>query len=97
MYIIHIEHSVPNFDAWKKEGFDNDPLDRMGSGVTFYRIFQPVDNSIYVMIDLGFDSREKAESMLQRLKVMWGNVSERFGWTESPKATISKMVEEKQY
>jgi hypothetical protein len=35
--------------------------------------------------------------MLEKLKVMWGNVSERFGWTEHPKAVITEVAEEKDY
>jgi hypothetical protein len=97
MIILRIEHPVPNFDSWKKMGFDNDPLNREKSGVRRHQILRPVDNSNYVMIDLSFGSQGDAEAMLEKLKVMWGNVSERFGWTEHPKAVITEVAEEKDY
>jgi hypothetical protein len=92
-----MEHPVPNFDAWKREGFDRDPLDRKQSGVQYHKIMRPLGDEKYVMIDLGFARREEAEAMLERLNVMWGNVKERFGWTESPRARIVEVVEEKEY
>jgi hypothetical protein len=37
MYILRIEHAVPDFAAWKK-AFDSGPLGRKRSGVRRYRI-----------------------------------------------------------
>ncbi len=97
MFILRIEHPVPDFDAWKREGFDNDPLNRQQSAVQYYRIMRPVDNPNYALIDLGFAKRDQAEAMLERLKTMWSNVQERFGWTKPPKATIVEVTQEEEY
>lgn len=39
MPILRIQHSVPNFESWKR-AFDSDPMDRKGSGV---RSFSALD------------------------------------------------------
>jgi hypothetical protein len=28
MYVLHMEHPVPDYEAWKQRGFDPDPLGR---------------------------------------------------------------------
>ena len=70
MPLLHIQHSVPNFDAWKK-AFDSDPMDRSGSGVLRYHIHQSVSDPNFVMIDLEFDRVSEAEQMLERLQRLW--------------------------
>ncbi len=49
MYILQIEHPVPNYEGWKK-AFENDPIDRKGSGVTHYRISE--SRMIKIMLSL---------------------------------------------
>jgi hypothetical protein len=97
MVILRIEHTVPDFEDWKKGGFDSDPLDRKASGVVRYRIAQPIDDPKYAVIELEFNKLDEAEAMLERLKVMWGNVMDRFGWTEKPKTQILNMAASKEY
>jgi hypothetical protein len=97
MFILQIEHPVPDFDAWKKEGFDSDPVGREHGGVRRYRISRPIDDPKYVMIDLEFDSSSEAEAFRTALRGMWGRVQGQFGWTESPRARIVETVESKEY
>jgi len=73
MFIVRIEHPVPDFEGWKR-AFDSDPMNRKKSGVRRYRIFRPVDDPRYVMIDLELDTREQAEKLLAALRVLWGQV-----------------------
>jgi hypothetical protein len=40
MYILRIEHPVPDYDTWKAS-FDSDPIGRERSGVRRYRILRP--------------------------------------------------------
>ena len=61
MYILRIEHPLPNYDAWKA-AFDSDPIGRERSGVRRYRILRATDDPNYVMIDLEFDSASEALS-----------------------------------
>jgi hypothetical protein len=90
MYILRIEHPVPDYAGWKK-AFDSDPVGRKKSGVRRYRILRPVGNPHYVMIDLEFDSAKEAEALLAEMRVIWGRVE---GTVMSdPKALIVEAVE----
>lgn len=92
--ILRIEHSVPEFDGWKKI-FDSDPLDREKSGVRRYRILRPVDDPKYVMIDLEFDSADKAEAFRAALRDLWRQEEGRI--MEHPQVRIIEAVENKEY
>lgn len=70
MAMLRIQHSVPSFDAWKR-AFDNDPVDRKGSGVRRYHVHRPVSDPDVVMIDLEFDSVAEAEALLEKLRKLW--------------------------
>jgi hypothetical protein len=63
MYVLQIEYPIADYDAWKA-AFDDDRLDRAGSGVRRYRILQPTDDPNYVVIDLEFDDVGEAEAYL---------------------------------
>ncbi len=92
MHILQIEHAVPDFDAWKK-AFDSDPVGREQGGVHRYRILRPIDNPNYVIVDLEFDSSEKAEAFRDALRNLWRRVEGRV--MESPRARIVEAVEDK--
>ena len=94
MYILRIEHPVPDFDGWKK-AFDGDPLGRKKSGVRRYRVLRPVDNPGFAMVDLEFERLGDAEAMLSALQKLWNEVAGRV--MESPKARIVESVESKEY
>lgn len=70
MPILRIEHSVPDFEGWKR-AFDNDPMDRKGSGIRKYQISRSITDPNFVMIDLEFDSAQDATAMLERLRHLW--------------------------
>lgn len=70
MPILHIQHSVPNFEGWKR-AFESDPMDRKGSGVRRYHVHRSVTDSNFVMIDLEFDTLAEAERLLEKLHHLW--------------------------
>lgn len=70
MYTLRIAHTVTDYDNWKRT-FDNDPLDRRGSGVHAMRVYRPVDDPFAVLIDLDLESREKAEALSVALLQLW--------------------------
>jgi hypothetical protein len=72
MIILRIEHEVLSFEGWKK-AFDSDPINRRKSGVKRHHIYQPVDNSKYVIIDLAFENLEDAEATQKVLQNMMTN------------------------
>lgn len=73
MIVLQIEHPVPDFDGWKK-AFASDPIDRKGSGVKRYRVYHPVENQNYVIIELEFEELQQAENALAALQKLWKNV-----------------------
>jgi hypothetical protein len=73
MFLLQIEHPVPDYKGWKK-AFDSDPLNRKASGVLHYTISRPVDNPLYVLIELEFEQLKEAEAMHASLKKLWTNV-----------------------
>lgn len=94
MFIVRIEHPVPDFAAWKRV-FDSDPIGRQGAGVRRHRILRPVDGSNHVHVDLEFDVRADAEKMRAALETMWGNVEGRL--IGKPKATVVEVAEDQEY
>lgn len=92
MYILRIEHPVPDYDAWKT-AFDGDPIGRERSGVRHYRILRATDDPNYVMIDLEFDSVSEAEGVRAALRDLWDRVDV----MHSPQARIVEVAEIKDY
>ncbi len=90
MFMVRIEHSVPNFEKWK-QAFDRDPADRRGSGVRRYQILRQRDDPNYVMIDLEFDSSAAAEAFLRTMEQIWGGPAKAV--MLNPRARIAEQVE----
>ena len=92
MTLLRIQHAVPNFDGWKR-AFDNDPMDRQGSGVRRYHVYRSITDPNFVMIDLEFEATGDAERFLERLRQLWagpgGSVMRR------PEAWIVETIESK--
>jgi hypothetical protein len=94
MPILQIEHKIANFDGWKK-AFESDPINRKKSGVRRYRIFQPVDDPNYVILDLEFDNMAETETTLAALRKLWNQVEGSI--ISGPKTRILNMIENKEY
>ncbi len=94
MTILQIEHKVPNYDGWKN-AFDNDPIDRKKSGVKRYRVYRPVDDPNYVIIDLEFDDFAHAQKTLNTLKGLWNKVEGTV--MVNPKNRIMHVADFKEY
>lgn len=92
MYVLRIEHAVPDFDRWKA-AFDSDPVGRPQGGVRRYRVIRAVDDPNHVMIDLEFDGSSEAENFLAALRELWGRVDV----MRNPKARIVEVVESNEY
>jgi hypothetical protein len=90
MPILRIEHPVPNFDHWKT-AFDSDPVGRKRLGVRRYQIFRSIADPNYVMIDLEFDTKDEAESLLSAMRAVWSRVEGSV--MSDPHARVVEMVE----
>lgn len=87
---LRIQHSVPNFDGWKR-AFDSDPMNRKASGVRRYHIHRSTADPNFVMIDLEFDSAPEAERMLEQLRHLWSGPGA--AMMRNPEAWIVETVE----
>lgn len=94
MTILRIEHPVPSFDAWQR-AFDSDPIGREASGVRRYRVFRPVDDPGYVLVDLELDGPAEAEALLGKLRELWSRVEGTL--MTRAKARILEVTESKEY
>ena len=94
MYLLQIEHPVPNYEGWK-QAFDADPLDRKGSGVKRYTIYRTIDDPNYVLVELVFEDRNSADEMLAKLQKLWNQVAGLI--ISGPKARLVEPVESKDY
>jgi hypothetical protein len=92
MLILHIQHTVPNFEGWKR-AFESDPIDRAGSGVRRYHVHRSVTDPNFVMIDLEFDTLADAEGLLEKLRRLWAGPGGAV--TRNPEAWIVETVESK--
>ncbi|HEY6560142.1 MAG TPA: hypothetical protein VI072_22815 [Polyangiaceae bacterium] len=70
---LKIEHAIIDFETWKA-AFERDPIGRQQAGVRRYRIYRPLDDPKYVMLDLDFDSSGEAEAFLRGLQRVWSRV-----------------------
>ena len=92
MTILRIQHSVQNFERWKR-AFDDDPLDRKATGVRRYLVHRPVTDPNFVMIDLEFDTVAEAERFLEKLRGLWAGPGGAV--MRNPEAWIVETVESK--
>jgi hypothetical protein len=92
MYILHMEHDVPDYQTWKQRGFDADPLGRKAMGVRRYRIGRRSDQPNHVMIELEFDDAETAARMGVALNKMWEGAQAR-GLIGAPTLSSFEIVE----
>ncbi len=91
MYILQIEHPVPNYDGWKK-AFENDPIDRKVSGVQHYRISRKPDDLNYVIVDLEFDTLNEAKACHEKLRNLWSRVEGSV--MNNPQSRILEVIED---
>ena len=67
MHSLIIEHPVQSFDEWMA-AFDRDPVGRAASGVRSYRIMRAVDDPLYVVMQLDFETLETARAFVATIR-----------------------------
>jgi hypothetical protein len=87
--VLRIEHPVADFDRWRS-AFDSDPAGRESGGVRRYRIMRSSEDRSLVMIDLEFDSPQRAREFLGALRALWARVD----FVSEPRARIADLVDE---
>jgi hypothetical protein len=96
MPTLQLEHAVKDFEMWKG-AFDRDPIDRRGLGVRRHRVFRPVDDPNYVMVELDFDTAEQAETCRTALHELWGSREAAPALAGAPQVRILDEVEDQNY
>jgi hypothetical protein len=93
MILMHMEHTVVDFDTWKAS-FDNYGELRQKSNVRRYQVSRSLDNPNFVMIDLELDRLSDAEGLLAAVQQVW----QRVGGTmiHNPQWRMSEVVEMKE-
>ena len=94
MVSVQIEHQIPDYAGWRA-AFDRDPANREASGVRRYRVSRPVDDPNYIIVELDFDEREKAETFVAKMRGIWKQVEGTI--MTGPKARIVETVDEHFY
>ncbi|MEC5190563.1 MULTISPECIES: hypothetical protein [unclassified Arthrobacter] len=88
MYTLQIEHGIADFGLWKS-AFDRDPVDRAASGVIAHRISRPVEDPLYVVVELDFTLRSQAEALLANLEAnVWTSPAAAPALQGAPKTRI---------
>ena len=94
MTTLRIEHSISDFATWKG-AFDGFAAARKQAGVRGHRIFQPVDDPAYVLLDLDFDEAHAAEAFLAFLqREVWGSAQASPALVGGPQTRIIETVED---
>ena len=103
MSTLKIEHPIGDFETWKA-AFERDPVGREQAGVRRYRVYRPVDDPKYVIIDLDFDGPDAAQSFLESLQKVWSRVDLSPGLAReegvpkvAPRTRIVEEVESREY
>ena len=67
MATLHIEHPITDFGTWRA-AFDRFEAARADGGVVAARIYRPVDDDKYVLIDLDFATVDQAQKFHEFLR-----------------------------
>jgi hypothetical protein len=92
MFTLSIEHAITDFPTWKM-AFDRFADARDQAGVLADRIRHPINDGKYLVIDLDFETKERAEAFCHLLTTMvWSNPDLSPGLSGRPTARILQPV-----
>jgi hypothetical protein len=88
MATLHIEHGIKDFATWKA-AFDRFADKRTEAGVTGQRIYQPLDDSRHVVVQLDFPGVDQARAFLSFLEQrVWSTPANSPGLDGRPTARV---------
>jgi hypothetical protein len=83
-----MEHPITDFTTWRA-AFERLADVRVKAGVRGHRLYQPVDDPHYVVIDLDFDTAAQAERFLEFLRTkVWSSRDSSPALAGAPRTTI---------
>jgi hypothetical protein len=88
MTTLHIEHPITDYDVWRA-AFDGFEQIRAAAGVAGHRVWRPVDDDRYVIIQLDFQHPERAPAFLDFLRTqVWANRDQSPALLGEPRAIV---------
>jgi hypothetical protein len=88
MATLHIEHPITDLETWLG-AFGRFAEARSNAGVTAQRVHQPIDDDRYILVELDFDSAERAEAFKGFLETrVWSSPEASPGLGGTPKARV---------
>lgn len=96
MPTLQLEHAIKDFALWKA-AFDRDPIDRRGLGVRRHRVFRPLDDPNYVIVELEFDTTAEAERCGVALRELWSSRQAAPALSGDPRVRIVDAIEDHPY
>jgi hypothetical protein len=92
MATLHIEHPISDLKTWLT-AFGKFAEVRQKAGVQAQRIYQPVGDDKYILVDLDFDTVEEAERFKRFLESnVWSSTEASPGLAGNPKARVLERV-----
>ena len=92
MATLHIEHPISDLQVWLS-AFQRFADERRGAGVTAQRIYQPVEDDKYILLQLDFASVEAAAAFKSFLEtVVWASAETAPGLAGTPQARVLEPV-----
>ena len=94
MVTVQIEHQIRDYASWRA-AFDRDPAGRQSAGVRRYRVYRPLGDPNYVIVDLDFDTADAAERFVAVMRGIWQRVDGTL--IDGPRARIVECVDQHAY
>lgn len=93
MTTLRIEHAISDYQLWKT-AFDGFAEARASAGVRSCAIRLPVDDPLYLMLDLEFDTPAAAQTFAEFLaQHVWSSPASSPGLAGAPKTRILDLVD----
>lgn len=90
---LHIEHPISDLKTWL-EAFGKFAEARQKGGVRAHRIYKPLEDDKYIVIDLDFDTIDEAERFNRFLELnVWSSRQASPGLAGKPQIRVLERVE----
>ena len=88
MVTLHIEHPITDYETWRT-AFDRFGDARLQAGVVSERVARPFDDPRYIVVDLDFESAERAVNFREFLETqVWSSTAASPGLAGRPRTAI---------
>ena len=92
MATLHIEHPIHDLQTWLG-AFGSFAEARQRGGVRAFRVYQPIDDDKYILIDLDFDTADQAERFKKFLEAnVWSSPDASPGLAGTPQTRVLERV-----